>query len=64
MVKFQIREVPKGPIIEQVGVYDPLPNKYNEKIVAFNFARIHYWLGQGAMMSVTVKKLLGKLTKY
>ncbi|XP_003697832.1 probable 28S ribosomal protein S16, mitochondrial [Apis florea] len=47
------------PPIEQLGTYDPMPNKYNEKIVAFNFERIQYWLGQNVRVSKPVAILLG-----
>ncbi|KAL1513048.1 hypothetical protein ABEB36_002528 [Hypothenemus hampei] len=47
------------PVIEQVGSFDPLPNQYNEKLVAFNFERIRFWIGNGADVSTPVKQLLG-----
>ncbi|CAL7934875.1 unnamed protein product [Xylocopa violacea] len=47
------------PPIEQLGSYDPMANKYNEKIVAFNFDRIQYWLGQNATLSEPIAILLG-----
>ncbi|KAK6624381.1 hypothetical protein RUM44_011240 [Polyplax serrata] len=47
------------PVIEQIGSYDPLPNKYNEKLVAINFQRLNYWIKEGAIVSKSVKKLLG-----
>ncbi|XP_029052741.1 probable 28S ribosomal protein S16, mitochondrial [Osmia bicornis bicornis] len=47
------------PPIEQLGTYDPLPNKYNEKIVALNFERLQYWLGKGADISKPVAAILG-----
>ncbi|KAI4499740.1 hypothetical protein M0802_004996 [Mischocyttarus mexicanus] len=48
-----------SPPIEQLGSYDPIPNKYNEKLVAFNFERIQYWLGQRVAISKPVAELLG-----
>ncbi|XP_035741066.1 probable 28S ribosomal protein S16, mitochondrial [Vespa mandarinia] len=45
--------------IEQLGSYDPIPNKYNEKLVSFNFERIQYWLGQQVSVSKPVAELLG-----
>nr|XP_055040940.1 28S ribosomal protein S16, mitochondrial [Misgurnus anguillicaudatus] len=45
--------------IEQLGSYDPLPNIYNEKLVAFNYDRIKYWIGCGAHPTKPVAKLLG-----
>ncbi|KAI5622930.1 28S ribosomal protein S16, mitochondrial, partial [Silurus asotus] len=48
-----------GKYIEQLGSYDPLPNIYNEKLVAFNYERIKYWMGCGAHPTKPVAKLLG-----
>ncbi|XP_053508967.1 28S ribosomal protein S16, mitochondrial [Ictalurus furcatus] len=48
-----------GKYIEQLGSYDPLPNIYNEKLVAFNYDRIKYWMGCGAHPTKPVAKLLG-----
>ncbi|XP_062400344.1 28S ribosomal protein S16, mitochondrial [Sardina pilchardus] len=45
--------------IEQLGSYDPLPNIHNEKLVAFNYDRIKYWIGCGAHPTKPVAKLLG-----
>ncbi|GAU98279.1 hypothetical protein RvY_09446 [Ramazzottius varieornatus] len=45
--------------LEQVGTYDPMPNANNEKLVAFNFDRIRYWLGSGASTSKAVDQLFG-----
>ncbi|KAK9501262.1 hypothetical protein O3M35_012005 [Rhynocoris fuscipes] len=45
--------------IEQVGVYDPLPNDKNEQLVCFNFERIKYWIADGARISNPVAELLG-----
>ncbi|XP_043502032.1 probable 28S ribosomal protein S16, mitochondrial [Polistes fuscatus] len=47
------------PPIEQLGSYDPIPNKYNEKLVSLNFERIQYWLGQRVAISKPVAELLG-----
>lgn len=52
------------PVIEQVGSYDPLPNKYNEKLVSLNFERIRHWLANGAEVSTPVAELLGNNTTY
>nr|CAG4649858.1 EOG090X0KAD [Scapholeberis mucronata]SVE94019.1 EOG090X0KAD [Scapholeberis mucronata] len=48
-----------GPVIEQVGSYDAMPNEQNEKLVAFNFERIQFWLAKGATISDPVAQLLG-----
>nr|CAG4650654.1 EOG090X0KAD [Sida crystallina] len=53
------RDTQDGPVIEQVGSYDPLPNIKNEKLVAFNFERVQHWLAQGASLSGPVAELLG-----
>lgn len=45
--------------VDQVGSFDPLPNKHNEKLVAFNFERLRYWIARGAMPSSPVEHLLG-----
>uniref|UniRef100_A0A1B6G811 Small ribosomal subunit protein bS16m n=1 Tax=Cuerna arida TaxID=1464854 RepID=A0A1B6G811_9HEMI len=45
--------------IEQIGSYDPMSNERNEKLVALNFERLGYWIGQGVGLSKTVCQLLG-----
>ncbi|CAH8456008.1 unnamed protein product [Dicrocoelium dendriticum] len=46
--------------IEQVGSWDPFPNKdYGEQLVALNLKRISYWMAQGAEPSDKVAELLG-----
>jgi len=47
------------PVIEQVGTYDDMPNKFNQKMVSLNYERIRHWLGSGAHMSRPVAELLG-----
>ena len=44
---------------EQIGTYDPLPNKDNEKLVSLNMDRLKYWLSTGAEPSIPVSQLLG-----
>lgn len=46
-------------MIEQLGTYDPLPNQYNEKLIALNYERIRFWIGNGAEVSRPVAQLLG-----
>lgn len=53
-----------GKYIEQLGSYDPLPNIHNEKLVAFNYERIKYWIGCGAHTTTPVAKLLGEEDSY
>ncbi|CDW52929.1 Probable 28S ribosomal protein S16, mitochondrial [Trichuris trichiura] len=48
-----------GDIVEQVGSFDPLPNKFNEKLVALDFDRVRYWLAQDIHISKAVLELLG-----
>ena len=55
----QKRDTQDGPVFEQVGTFDPLPNESNEKLVALNYARIHHWLAEGADLSTPVAQLLG-----
>jgi len=45
--------------IEQIGTYDPVLNKNNEKMVAVNFERLKYWLSEGAQPSKPAAELLG-----
>ncbi|KAF7253131.1 hypothetical protein EG68_07954 [Paragonimus skrjabini miyazakii] len=50
----------KAQGIEQVGSWDPFPNKdYGEQLIALNLKRIAYWLGRGAEPSTRVAELLG-----
>lgn len=44
---------------EQLGTYDPMPNVYNEKLVAINFERVQFWIARGAQPSRPVSMLLG-----
>ncbi|THD25454.1 putative 28S ribosomal protein S16 mitochondrial [Fasciola hepatica] len=46
--------------IEQVGSWDPFPNKtHGEQLVALNLDRIFYWLARKAEPSTRVAELLG-----
>lgn len=45
--------------LEQIGSFDPMPNETNQKLVAINFDRLRYWMGQGAKPSLGVGCLLG-----
>ena len=50
-----------GPVLEQVGTFDPMPNERNEKLVAFNYDRIQYWIGKaGAEPTTPIRQLLGR----
>ena len=48
------RAVPGAPAVEEIGHYDPM----NHPQVALDLGRIEHWVGQGAQMSPTVKKLV------
>ena len=50
------RQVPTGSAVEEVGHYDPTKNPAK---VTIDAARVQYWVGKGAQLSPTVKKLLG-----
>lgn len=60
----QRKRINSQPVIEQLGSYDPMPNAYNEKLVALNLERIKYWLGKGAHVTPPVAELLGKINHY
>lgn len=59
MVSIQRKLEQRKPPIEQLGSFDPLPNKFNEKLLALNFERVQYWMGCGADISKPVAELLG-----
>lgn len=46
-------------MIEQVGTWDPVPNKFNQQMVSLNYERIRHWLGSGAHLSRPVAEVLG-----
>lgn len=49
------RDVPSAPAVEELGHYDPLQTPPEIRI---DVDRIHHWVGQGAQMSATIKKLV------
>uniref|UniRef100_A0A1I7ZFN0 Small ribosomal subunit protein bS16m n=1 Tax=Steinernema glaseri TaxID=37863 RepID=A0A1I7ZFN0_9BILA len=50
----------ESSVLEQIGTFDPLPNTRNEKLVALNYGRLKYWIGErNAHISVPVLELLG-----
>ncbi|XP_032690735.1 probable 28S ribosomal protein S16, mitochondrial [Odontomachus brunneus] len=59
LIVMHLKEHQRRPPIEQLGSYDPIPNKYNEKLVSFNFERIQHWLAKGSHVSTPVAELLG-----
>jgi len=46
--------------VEQLGTYDPLPNRENQKLLSLNIERTRYWMGQGAEFSENLAHLLGR----
>ena len=46
--------------LDRIGSYDPLPNDKNEKLVAINFEKLHYWMKRGAKPTKSVEILLGR----
>jgi ribosomal protein S16 len=49
----------RDPYIEDLGSFDPLPNKDNQLIVALNLQRIKEIMSTGVKVNSTVQKLLG-----
>ena len=48
-----------GKLIEEIGYYHPIKNKWNQKMVFINYDRLAFWLNRG----VTVNKSLYLLIK-
>ena len=51
------RRAPTASAVEEIGWYDPTKQPAQVKIDA---GRVDYWLGRGAQLSPTVKKLLAQ----
>ena len=51
------RRVPTASAVEEIGHYNPTKNPAQ---VSIDTARVEYWVGRGAQLSPTVKKLMGK----
>jgi small subunit ribosomal protein S16 len=49
-----------GKHLENLGYYDPIPEKDGNKHVGLNIERIKYWLSVGAQPSRTVARMLGQ----
>jgi small subunit ribosomal protein S16 len=49
----------EGPVLENLGIYDPVNPKADQQ-VRLNDDRIKHWLGRGASPSDTVRDLLAK----
>ena len=54
------RNTPTASALEEIGYYDVAKNPAKVEIDA---VRADYWVGRGAQMSPTVKKLLGQVKK-
>ena len=54
------RNAPTAAAVEEIGHYDPTKNPAQ---VTIDAVRADYWIGRGAQMSPTVKKLLAELNK-
>lgn len=54
------RNVPTASAIEEIGFYDATKNPAQ---VSINADRAQYWVGRGAQMSPTVKRLLNQAAK-
>ena len=50
---------PRNTRLEQIGTYDPMPNIYNEKLVAINFDRLKYWYTKGCYLTKPIEQILG-----
>jgi len=51
-------------MIEQIGSYDPMPNKRNEKMVAINYERLRYWISKNARPSRATAELFGNKQRW
>jgi small subunit ribosomal protein S16 len=49
------RRTPKASVIEEVGHYNPISKPPQ---IMVDGARVDHWVGQGAQLSPTVKKLI------
>jgi small subunit ribosomal protein S16 len=54
------RNTPTAAAVEEIGHYDPTKNPAQ---VTIDGVRADYWVGKGAQMSPTVKKLLAQTRK-
>ncbi|HSF41059.1 MAG TPA: 30S ribosomal protein S16 [Thermoanaerobaculia bacterium] len=54
------RNVPTAAAVEEIGHYDPTKQPAQ---VTIDTARADYWLGRGAQVSPTVKKLIEQVKK-
>lgn len=53
-----------GKVLEEIGSYDPMVNRYGEKLVSVNFNRLKFYYAGGATIHRDVSHLLGKYSLY
>ncbi|GIX69199.1 probable 28S ribosomal protein S16, mitochondrial [Caerostris extrusa] len=46
--------------VEQLGIFDPLLNEHNERLLAVNLDRFKHYVAEGAWIKSTVAMLLGQ----
>lgn len=51
------RLTPKGAAIEEIGTYDP---RQNPPQVQIDKSRVDFWVSNGALLSDTVRQLVGR----
>jgi small subunit ribosomal protein S16 len=54
------RNVPTASAVEELGHYNPTAKPAQ---ITLDAARIDYWVGKGAQLSPTVKRLMGQARK-
>ncbi|CAL1278762.1 unnamed protein product [Larinioides sclopetarius] len=50
--------------IEQLGVFDPMPNEFNERLLALNVERFKHYVSEGAWIRSSTAMLLGELQEF
>ncbi|GJJ73903.1 small subunit ribosomal protein S16 [Entomortierella parvispora] len=60
IVVLQSRSRPTRKPIEQLGTFNPIPDKEGNKAISLNFERAKYWISVGAKPSDTVARILAK----
>jgi len=45
--------------LEHLGAYDPIPNRWGQKVCGLNIDRIKYWIACGAQLDPKARELLG-----
>lgn len=61
IVVLQSRSRPTRKPIEQLGTFNPIPNKDGSKDITLNFERAKYWISVGAKPSDSVARILAKV---